>query len=217
MPLWDANTATMTRPACLAIPLCLALAPSVAGAQAEPRYFNQLRAELQAMGIVAQCAPASPQAGVCRGVAQSPTAPGSPASAGRRYTLVLEYSDQTDTIYVFLERYGTLRADATGAPAAFRRVAEINWEMLTGKLEWSARTGELRLGAVMHTDSNFDRRAFRGVVRSVIRLGDRYAAEVAQVTGAPVGDAAPPAAPTPAVAPAAPAAPSGAMTPLPAR
>lgn len=210
----DANTvaATMTRPACLAIPLCLALAPSVAGAQAEPRYFNQLRAELQAMGIVAQCAPASPQAGVCRGVAQSVAAPGAPA-VGRRYTLVLEYSDQTDTIYVFLERYGTLRADAAGAPAAFRRVAEINWEMLTGKLEWSSRTGELRLGAVMHTDSNFDRRAFRGVVRSVIRLGDRYAAEVAQVTGAPVGDAAPPA----AAAPAVPAAPAGAMTPLPAR
>jgi len=214
MALWDANTATMTRPACLAIPLCLALAPSVAGAQAEPRYFNQLRAELQAMGIVAQCAPASPQAGVCRGVAQSPAAPGAPASAGRRYTLVLEYSDQTDTIYVFLERYGTLRADAAGAPAAFRRVAEINWEMLTGKLEWSSRTGELRLGAVMHTDSNFDRRAFRGVVRSVIRLGDRYAAEVAQVTGSPVGDAAPPAA---APAAGAPAAPTGAMTPIPAR
>lgn len=190
------------------------LAPGMLGAQAEPRYLNQLRAELQAMGIAAQCAPASSQAGVCRAVASSAPA-GAPG--GRRYTLVLEYSDQTDTVYIFLERYATLPADAPTAPAAFRRFAEINWEMLTGKLEWSARTGEVRLGAVMHTDSNFDRRAFRGVVRSVLRLGDRYATEIAQITGRPVGESV--AVPT---SPAAPApggstpAPAG-MTPLPTR
>lgn len=204
----------MTRVARLALPLCLALAPSVASAQAEPRYLNQLRAELQAMGIAAQCAPAPTQAGVCRATASA----SANVAGARRYTLVLEYSDQTDTVYVFLERYGSLPADAATAPAAFRRFAEINWEMLTGKLEWSARTGEVRLGAVMHTDSNFDRRAFRGVVRSVLRLGDRYANEIAQVTGRPVGEA-PAATPPPAApnAPTAPAAPAGAMTPIPAR
>jgi len=197
----------MNRALRLALPLCLSLVPVAAHAQTEPRYLNQLRAELQAMGIAAQCAPATAQAGVCRGTASSAPA-GAPA--GRRYTLVLEYSDQTDTVYVFLERYGSLPTDAPTAAAAFRRVAEINWEMLTGKLEWSSRTGELRLGALMHTDSNFDRRAFRGVVRAVLRLGDRYAAEIAQLTGRPVGEA--PATPPPAGAP-----PGPALTPVPPR
>jgi hypothetical protein len=113
---------------------------------------------------------------------------------------VVEYNDQSDTVYAYLDRYATLRADATTALTAFRRIAEINWEMLVGKLEWSPRTNELRLGAVMHTDSNFDRRAFRGVIRALLRLGDRYAEEVSSVTGAPVGEVA---ASTPAAAPGA--------------
>lgn len=200
----------------IALTAAFALAPSVGRAQGDPRYFNQMRAELQAMGLAAQCAAVSPQAGACRVVASAQPTPGTTAPLhARRYTLVLDYSDQTDTLYVYLDRYATLQGDATGAPAVFRRMAEMNWEMLVGKLEWSTRTGEVRLSAVLNTDSNFDRRAFRGVVRALLRLGDRYAEEMAHLTGSAVGEAQPPtpAAPTPAApTPAAPG--GGALTPI---
>ncbi len=195
----------------IAFPLvaALSLAPSLASAQTDPRYFNQMRAELQAMGLNAQCASVSAQVGACRVVASAQATPGAPAAANaRRYALVLEYSDQTDTVYAYLDHYATLRADSTNANAVFRRMSEMNWEMLVGKFEWSSRTGEVRLGAVLNTDSNFDRRAFRGVVRAVLRLGDRYAEEISHLTGAPVGEtAAPASAPTAPTAPAAPSAP----------
>ena len=196
----------------------LSLAPSIASAQTDPRYFNQMRAELQAMGLTAQCASVSAQVGACRVVASAQATPGAPAAMNaRRYALVLEYSDQTDTVYAYLDHYATLRADATNANAVFRRMSEMNWEMLVGKFEWSSRSGEVRLGAVLNTDSNFDRRAFRGVVRAVLRLGDRYAEEISHLTGAPVGETAAPTAPAaPTTAPAVPPAGAQGMTAIPA-
>jgi hypothetical protein len=173
----------------------------VAAAQNDPRYLTQVRAELQAMGFAPQCAAASPQAGTCRLRAR---AEGEPAST-RQFTVVFDYSDVTDTIYVYLDRYATLRAEGPEVAAAQRRLLEMNWEMLVGKFEWSPTQGEVRLGTVLHTDSNFDRRAFRGAVRALLRVGERYADEVSRLTAGPVGE---------------PLAPSGAapsMTPLPAR
>jgi hypothetical protein len=188
----------------------LTAATASAHAQTDPRYFGQIRAELQAMGMPAQCAAASAQAGSCRVTAAGAT--GNPNVApGRRFVMGLDYSDVTDTVYVYIDHYTTLRGDAPNAAATFRRLMEINWEMLVGRFEWSAQTGELRLSATLNTDSNFDRRAFRGVVRALLRLAERYAEEVARVSGSPVGEslAAPTGAPGASVPPAG-AAPGGA-------
>ena len=189
----------LTVPA-LALAACATLASSPSRAQNDPRYFTQIRAELQAMGIDAQCAAAGTQAGSCRattaGISGTANAPSS-----RRFVLGLDYSDVTDTIYVYVDHYATLAGDHANAPALFRRMAEINWETLAGRFEWSAASGEVRLSSVMHTDSNFDRRAFRGVVRSLLRVADRYADDIARNTGGAVGVTAAQA-PAPAVAPA---------------
>ena len=176
-----------------ALALSLLLCPALAISQSEPRYLPQVRTELQAMGYTAQCAPVSAAVGTCR-VEHVGAQPGAGSAAGRRFELVVEYSDVTDTVYFYLSRYATLRVDQPNATSAFRRVAEMNWEMLVGKFEWNSSSGDLRLGAVLQTDSNFDRRAFRGVVRALLRLGDRYADEVGRLTGGTVGEA--PAVPT---------------------
>lgn len=168
--------------AALALTTTLSLAVT-ASAQVDPRYLGAMRTELTAMGLTAQCAATAAETGACRVQAAS-----SGAAGARRYLLALEYSDVTDTVYVYIDHYATIAGDAPGAGAVFRRLAEMNWEMLVGKFEWSTSNGELRLGAVLQTDSNFDRRAFRGVVRSVLRLADRYADEVARMTGSPVGE-----------------------------
>lgn len=177
-------------PVLLAATLATTVAAPVCLAQSQPRYFTQMQAELQAMGLSPQCAAASPQAGTCTVRASSPTPAGAPAST-RRFVLSLHYDDNTDTIYVYADHYATLRADAPNVAQVTRRLLELNWEMLVGKFEWSPASGEVRLSAVLNTDSNFDRRAFRGVVRAVLRLADRYADEVARLTGNPVGETAP--------------------------
>lgn len=172
---------------------------SAANAQAQPRYLGQLQAELQAMGLAPQCAPNSATVGGCTIRAQAPGADGRTANpTARRFTVTVSYDDASDTIYAYIERYATLRSDAANASQATRRLLELNWEMLATRVEWSPSTGEVRMSALMHTDSNFDRRAFRGVIRSLLRSADRYAQELSQLTGSTIGEApvAPTAAPT---------------------
>lgn len=182
-----------------ALAASLSLIPAIGAAQDEPRYLTQVRAELQAMGFAPQCAAASAQAGSCRTRAQAE----GDRPATRRFVAVFEYSDVTDTVYVYLDHYATLRAEGADVAAATRRLLEMNWEMLVGKFEWSPTSGEMRLGTVLHTDTNFDRRAFRGAFRALLRLGERYAEEISRLTAGPVGEpAAPPAnAPAPALTP----------------
>jgi hypothetical protein len=176
-----------------------AAAPTNAGAQ--PRYLTQMQAELQAMGLSPQCTSTNANAGSCTTRASAPAAANGQAST-RRFVLSLQYDDNSDTIYAYVDHYASLRGDAPNAAQAFRRLLEMNWEMLIGRFEWSAASGEIRLSAVMNTDSNFDRRAFRGVVRSLLRLADRYADEVSRLTGNPVGESAASGAP-PSAAPSA--------------
>ena len=169
-------------------------------ASAQPRYLTQMQAELQAMGLSPQCASANAQAGSCTTRASAPPAAANGQPSNRRFVLSLQYDDNSDTIYVYVDHYALLHGDAQNAGQVFRRLLELNWEMLIGRFEWSSASGEIRLSAVMNTDSNFDRRAFRGVVRSVLRLADRYADEIARLTGNAVGETVPSAA-TPSAAP----------------
>ena len=55
---------------------------------------------------------------------------------------------------------------------------ELNWELLVGKFEWNPRDGEVRLSAVLNTDSNFDRRALRSIVHSLDTIAARYEREL---------------------------------------
>lgn len=178
----------------LAAPAAFAQQPAPAAqpahassASSQPRYLTQMQAELQAMGLAPQCSSTNAQAGSCTTRASAPASANGQAST-RRFVLSLQYDDNSDTIYVYVDHYASIRADASTAPQVFRRLLEMNWEMLAGRFEWSAASGEIRLSASINTDSNFDRRAFRGVVRSLLRLADRYADEVARITGNPVGE-----------------------------
>jgi hypothetical protein len=167
----------------------LALKASTASAQAQPRYLAQMQAELQAMALAPQCAPTSATVGACTIRAQAVGADGrTPNPNGRRFVVSMTYDDGSDTIYLYIERYATLRADAANASQVMRRLLELNWEMLASRVEWSPSTGEVRMSSLMHTDSNFDRRAFRSVLRSLLRSAERYAQELSQLTGSAVGE-----------------------------
>ena len=84
------------------------------------------------------------------------------------------YSDESDTVYVWIPAILTALPDDPAIDALLRRLMELNWSMLATKLEWNPTDGEVRISAVQHTDSNFDRRAFRNLVRVVLSQAERY-------------------------------------------
>lgn len=153
----------------------------------EPRDLPLIREELEHMNIQARCTTENPKLGRCRYSFRS-------QSLGVTFDMVMEYSDESDTVYMWANRYLMLPASSSNLAPTLRRMMELNSEMLVGKLEWDPREGETRMSAVVSTDSNFDRRAFRGTVRALHSLCERYFRELSALArgeGPAGGDAAP--------------------------
>lgn len=159
----------------------LALLPLVARAQdagvapavpaGTPRYLPAMQRELDALGLENVCRAESPVLARCEYHARGPT-------THEDFDVHITYSDETDTIYVFIAELAHAPAAAPQTPRVLRRLMELNWELLSAKMEWNAADGEVRVAMVLHTDSNFDRRAFRSVVRSVTVVADHVASEI---------------------------------------
>lgn len=139
-----------------------------------PRYLQAMQAELEAMSIPATCEAEAATRARC-------TYQHRGRVSQRELTIHLVYSDETDTIYIYVERYLEAPPDAATTPAVLRRLMELNWQMLAGKFEWDAASGEVRVAMLIHTDSNFDRRSFRSVIRTIGPLADRYAGELGRL------------------------------------
>ena len=143
-------------------------------AAAEPRYLAAIRAELEALSIPAACESETATRARCAYRHRGRT-------SQRELSIHLVYSDETDTIYFYVDRYLVAPPGAEATTAVLRRLMELNWQMLVGKFEWDPSDGEVRLAMVMNTDSNFDRRTFRSIVRTIGPLADRYHSELAQL------------------------------------
>jgi hypothetical protein len=155
----------------------MALASGAASqpAPGAPRYARAIEESLAQLDLDVRCATEGAQRQHCSGTRK--------AEAGDGAVLHSEYSDDSDTIYLYLEQYLVVPSDSPRCAALLRRLMELNWELLVGKFEWNARTGEVRLAAVVNTDSNFDRRAFRSTVRALYTVGARYRAELQSLVG----------------------------------
>jgi hypothetical protein len=140
--------------------------------EGQPRYLQAMREELTAMGVAdAACEATDSQRAHCR-----LTQTGS--STNRDYEVHLAYSDVTDTVYAYVDRYLVSTSEGEHTNVVLRRLMELNWTMLLGKFEWDPTDGEVRLAMVLNTDSNFDRRAFRSTVRALVALADRHYGEL---------------------------------------
>jgi hypothetical protein len=160
------------KPAASACVLGLAVLSASAAAVAQPvRYAASMEHELQQLGIEARCSAEATARHHCTYTRPSPTGDGVLA-------MHAVYSDESDTIYFYVERLLVVPSDHPQASSVLRRLMELNWELLVGRFEWNPRTGEVRLGAILNTDSNFDRRAFRSIVRALDALTLRYLAEL---------------------------------------
>jgi hypothetical protein len=140
--------------------------------EGQPRYLEAMRTELEQMAIQGvTCQATDAQRANCEFTQEGPI-------SHREFRIRLAYSDRTDTVYLYVERYLTAPQDGARTDALLRRLMELNWQMLLGKFEWDPTFGEVRLAMVLNTDSNFDRRAFRSSVRSLVELADRYSTEL---------------------------------------
>lgn len=148
-------------------------APDAAVDATQPRYLSTISRELDAMSIVHTCEAVSQTRGVCSYRVPGPT-------SHRELEIHLVYSDDSDTIYVYVDHYLVIAPDAEGSAAILRRLMELNWQLLAAKLEWHGTDGEVRLSSVIHTDSNFDRRAFRSCLRSLQQVADRHYLELSR-------------------------------------
>jgi len=126
------------------------------------------------MELPAQCVVLSPTRSRCSYKARS-------SATERAFDAQAVYDDETDTVYLSIERYLLAPAHAPKTQALLTRLMELNWALLGAKLEWNPRDGEVRLSATLHTDSNFDRRAFRSLVLSLDILAARYHAELEEL------------------------------------
>ncbi|NOY93771.1 MAG: CesT family type III secretion system chaperone [Deltaproteobacteria bacterium] len=144
------------------------------GGTTTPRYLPAMREVLEAMALAPECETLSAARARCsvRHV---------DAEARREIVLTLVYSDVTDTLYLFVPRLLTSAPEDSATPALLRRLMELNYRLLGPKLEWDPATGEVRLSAVLHTDSNLDRRALRSLVRTLFAVADRYQPELTRV------------------------------------
>lgn len=167
------------RARCVALVLVAAGAASHVAAEpaAPPRYGAAMADELAAMGLDPTCEALSPTRMRCNYRARS-------SATERAFEAHAIYSDDTDTIYFCVEHYLDAPPAAASTTVLLRRLMELNWSTLVGKFEWNPRDGEVRLSAVLNTDSNFDRRAFRSTVLAVDTIGARYHAELSALAGA---------------------------------
>ncbi|MEM1417767.1 MAG: hypothetical protein AAGH15_22905 [Myxococcota bacterium] len=93
----------------------------------------------------------------------------------------LLYSDANDTVYMYVPDLAHVDAEDPRLPTVLRRAMQLNWRLLSAKLEWNERTGELRMSTLLHTDSNFDRRAFRNLLSMLLSQAERHADELADL------------------------------------
>jgi hypothetical protein len=149
--------------------------PDAEPEQPAPRYLAAIEAELSALSIPHTCETVTETRARCAFTQRATT-------SERELAIHLVYSDETDTVYIYVARLAVAPPDASTTPAVLQRMMELNWALLVGKLEWNAADGEIRLSMVLNTDSNFDRRAFRSLVRQIGPLADRYAAELERLT-----------------------------------
>ena len=88
--------------------------------EGQPRYLGAMREELTAMGVTdASCEATDSQRAHCR-----LTQTGS--STNRDYEVHLAYSDVTDTVYAYVDRYLVATSEAEHTNVMMRRLMELN-------------------------------------------------------------------------------------------
>jgi hypothetical protein len=103
----------------------------------------------------------------------------------RSFNIVIRYSRDTDTVYIYIDRYLAVSREEGPDQALAKRLLALNNEMVTAKFEWDKPGGAIRLSTVINTDSNFDRRAFRSQLKGLLTIAERLWPELSPAAVSP--------------------------------
>ncbi len=139
-----------------------------------PRYLNAVRAELSALRLNPHCEVRPGQSAICE--FRFLEASGEAEQIG--YVAI---SDEAHSVYVYLPNLATAETDDPATPQVLQSLMSLNWRLVGSKLEWNEASGEVRISALVHTHTNFDRRAFRVLVRHLLGESRRVSREIDRI------------------------------------
>jgi len=138
---------------------------------AEPRYLRAVRQELERVGIEASCEAEGRARGECSFTHTATDAAG-------RWPVRVVVSDQSHTVYLAVLDLASIPPNTPRASDELRHLAELNWSLTGARLDWDPHSGAVRLSAIQRTDTNFDRRAFRVLLRLLLARAERLAPQL---------------------------------------
>jgi hypothetical protein len=134
------------------------------GAVTDPNgYMNAIEQELTALDLTPTCQTAQ---GRCTFELDS-------EEARNVFSVTVQYNSTNQTVLVTIDQYLTATTENPRTDRLLQRLMELNWQQLVPMFQWNAADGHVRLAGLLNTDSNFDRRAFRGVVQAVDAVAAR--------------------------------------------
>ena len=137
----------------------------------EPRYLRAVRHELERMGVDAECEAEGRARAECT-FTHTATEP-----AGR-WAVRMVVSDRSHSVYLAVLDLARVAPNDERTGGRLRLLAELNWAHTGTHLDWDPRTGAVRLSAIQRTDTNFDRRAFRVLLRLLLSRAERLAPQL---------------------------------------
>ena len=165
--------ARLPRLTVVALLSALALAPGARSQSdaPQPRYLRAVRQELERVGAQATCEAEGRARAQCQLQHEASEGDG-------RWPVRVVISDQTHTVTLVVLDLARIAPDDPRSDERLRRLAELNWSSNGTHLDWNPRTGAVRLSATQRTDTNFDRRAFRVLLRLVLSRAERLAPQL---------------------------------------
>jgi hypothetical protein len=132
-------------------------------ANSVPRYMAAVKQEIVRMGFPLECRDSE---GICTIAA---TAPQSETATEMTIPMPIQIAvDDTSSTIRMLITSSYSASDLSGEEA--KRLLTLNHQLMTAKISLDGKTGTLTLSSVVNTDSNFDRKTFRSVLKGFIQI-----------------------------------------------
>lgn len=102
-------------------------------------------------------------------------------NANHHLRMVLDL--KREILYVFLNRYLSVKADSPQLFPVLQRLMTENWNLNIGKFEWDKSDGEIRLSFAFSTENGVGYEALAAVLHTLAETGDQLWPELRKLTG----------------------------------
>jgi len=146
-----------------ALILLLFASPVKADETSLSKYMDTVREELARLQVEVHCQKGKGHCTVeTSGITEKIKAP-----------LEIVLKKKSHTIYLFFDGFMPIDTEDMNNSSLLKKALELNSEMIAPRLELHSEKPFLRLSAVLNIDSNFDRKAFRSTVLSLISTAEK--------------------------------------------